>query len=121
MKVTKLLFEKNAMPFDCAHLVDEMYLQKSVLYHSSNFLGQNEVGNLYKGIVFFKEKSGTRRALTTPSILLRDFIFQSFSIINFISPAIKTITKDVCVWSVSEKVLINFGKSTNFTCDLNKK
>ena len=29
----------------------------------------------------------------TPSMALRDFIFQTFSIIDFISPIIKTITK----------------------------
>ena len=34
---------------------------------------------------------------------------------------IKTITKNVYVRSVSEKVLLNPGYSTNFTCDLRKK
>ena len=33
----------------------------------------------------------------TPSIALRDFIFQTFRIIDFISQTIKTITKNVCV------------------------
>ena len=39
----------------------------------------------------------------TPSITLRHFISQTFSIIDFISPAIKTITKNVYVRSVSQR------------------
>ena len=35
-----------------------------------------------------------------PSIALHDFIFQTFSIIDFISPTIKTITKNAYVQSV---------------------
>ena len=45
----------------------------------------------------------------TPSIALRDFIFQTFSIIDFISPTIKTINKNVYVQSVSERALLNRG------------
>ena len=30
-----------------------MYLQKSVQYHIGGFVGQDEEGNLYKGIVAF--------------------------------------------------------------------
>ena len=59
--------------------------------------------------------------LTTPSHSLRDFIFKTFSIINFISPTIKIITKNVCVRKVSKRVLLNLGYSTNFTCDLHKE
>ena len=56
----------------------------------------------------------------TPNIALRDFIFQIFSIIDFISSTIKTITKNVYVWSVSERVL-NPGYSAIFTYDLHKQ
>ena len=48
----------------------------------------------------------------TPSIALRDFILQSFSIIDFISP--KTITKNVCVRNVLGKALLNPGYTANF-------
>ena len=41
------------------------------------------------------------------------FIFQTFSIIDFILPTIKTITKNVYARSVSERVLLNPGDSTN--------
>ena len=58
---------------------------------------------------------------TTPSVALSDFIFKAFSIIDFISSTIKTITKNVYVWSVSERVLLNPGYSTNFTYDLHKE
>ena len=57
----------------------------------------------------------------TPSITLRDFISQTFSVTSFISPTIKTITKNVYVQSVSERVLLNSRCSTNFTCDLHKE
>ena len=38
---------------DCVLLLDEMYLQKSVQYHSGNFVGKDEEGNLYKEIFDF--------------------------------------------------------------------
>ena len=38
---------------DCVLIIDEMYLQKSVQYHSSDFVGQDEEGNLFNGMVFF--------------------------------------------------------------------
>ena len=57
----------------------------------------------------------------TPRITLHVFIFQNFSIIDFISPTINTITKNVYVRSVSERVLLNLGRSTNFTSDLHKE
>ena len=50
----------------------------------------------------------------TPSIALCDFIFQTFSIIDIISPTIKTITENVYVQSVSETALLNPGYITNF-------
>ena len=49
----------------------------------------------------------------TPSIALRDFIFQTFSIIEFISPTIKNIAKNANVPSVSKRLLLNPGYSTN--------
>ena len=48
VKAAKLLLEKEAMSEDCVLLVDEMYLQKSVQFHSRNFIERNEEGN--KGI-----------------------------------------------------------------------
>ena len=43
----------------------------------------------------------------TPSTASHDFIFQTLSIIEFISPTIKTITANVYVRSVPERVLLN--------------
>ena len=51
LKVAKLLLEKQTVFSDCVLIIDEMYLQKSVQYHSGDFVGQNEEGNLFKGIV----------------------------------------------------------------------
>ena len=63
----------------------------------------------------------SRGGLTTPSIALRYFIFQTFTIIDFISPTTKTITKNVYIQSFSERMLLNPGYRTNFTCDLHKE
>ena len=51
LKVAKLLLEKQTVFSDCVLIIDEMYLQKSVQYHSGDFVGQNEEGNLFEGIV----------------------------------------------------------------------
>ena len=42
MKIAKLLLEKNAMSSNCVLLVDKMYLQKSLQYDSSSFVGQDK-------------------------------------------------------------------------------
>ena len=53
--------------------------------------------------------------LTTASIALRNFIFQTCSISDFISRTIKTVTKNVYIQSVSDRVLLNPRYSTKFT------
>lgn len=53
LKVTKLLLKKQSVSSNCVLIIDEMYLQKSVQYHTGGFVGQDEEGNLYKGIVAF--------------------------------------------------------------------
>ena len=34
-------------------MADEMYLQESTPYHSGEFYGANETGDLYKGVMVF--------------------------------------------------------------------
>ena len=41
------------MSSDCVLIIEEMSLQKSVQYHSGDFVGQDEEGNLFKEIVVF--------------------------------------------------------------------
>ena len=53
MKTVKVLLEKEVISSDIVLIIDEMYLQKSVQYHGGHFVGQDEDGNLYKGIVVF--------------------------------------------------------------------
>ena len=53
LKVAKLLPKKQTVSNDCVLIIDEMYLQKSVQYHSGDFVGQDDEGNLFKGIVLF--------------------------------------------------------------------
>ena len=52
-KVVKTLLENGSISEDCVLLVDEMYLQKGVQYHGGSFVGADENGKLYKGIVVF--------------------------------------------------------------------
>ena len=63
----------------------------------------------------------SRGGLTTQSISLCDFIVQIFSIIDFLSPTVTTITNMAYVRSFSESVLLTLGYSTSFTCDLHKE
>ena len=53
LKAVKLLMEKGEISRDIILMVDEMYLQKSTQYHSGQYVGADEEGNLYKGIVGF--------------------------------------------------------------------
>lgn len=53
VKALKLLRENNRISFDCIMMVDEMYLQKSTSYSGGSYVGADEDGNLYKGIVAF--------------------------------------------------------------------
>ena len=53
MKAAKLLLDKGIISNDVILIIDKMYLQKSVQFHSGNFVGQDEDGNLYKGVAVF--------------------------------------------------------------------
>ena len=53
IKAARLLLSKDCISSDCVLLIDEMYLQKSSQYHGGKLVGQDEDGNLYKGIVVF--------------------------------------------------------------------
>ena len=55
LKVAKLLLEKQTVPGDSVSIIDEVYWQTSVQYHSGDFVGQDEEGNLLKGIVGFHD------------------------------------------------------------------
>ena len=49
----KLLKAKGKISRDVILMFDEMYLQKGSQFHGGNFVGEDEEGNLYKGIVCF--------------------------------------------------------------------
>ena len=53
VKGIKLLMEKGKMSKDVVLCVDEMFLQKMSQYQGGEFVGEDEEGNLYKGIVAF--------------------------------------------------------------------
>ena len=53
LKALKVLREKGKISCDCIMIVDEMYLQKAAQYQGGEYVGVDEEGNLYKGIVAF--------------------------------------------------------------------
>ena len=53
VKAIRLLMEKGKMSKDVILIVDEMFLQKGSQYQSGDFIGEDEEGNLYKGVVGF--------------------------------------------------------------------
>ena len=55
--------------------------------------------------------------LTVPSLALTDFIFQTFSILHYISPTIHEVTKNKNIRKITENVLPkHLNKVVNFAC-----
>ena len=52
-KALQILHEQGKISKDCVLMVDEMYLQKATQYHSGEYVGADEDGNLYKESVAF--------------------------------------------------------------------
>jgi hypothetical protein len=53
IKALKFLLQEERVDDNVVLLVDEMYLQKSCEYHSGQYIGKDENGDLYNGIVVF--------------------------------------------------------------------
>ena len=53
IKAVQLMLNKELVTSDCVLLVNEMYLKKGAQYHGGSYVGEDEEGNLYKGIVVF--------------------------------------------------------------------
>ena len=53
LKTFKTVYEKDSFSRDCILMIDELCLQKSAHYQSGEYVGVDEEGNLYKGIVTF--------------------------------------------------------------------
>ena len=53
LKALKVLQEKAGISTDLILMVDEMYLHKAAQYQVGEYVGADEEGNLYKGIVAF--------------------------------------------------------------------
>lgn len=53
IKSLKRLLQEEKVDPHCILIIDEMYLQKSAQYHSGKFVGKNDDGELYNGIVVF--------------------------------------------------------------------
>ena len=49
----KSLSEKGKISQDCILILDEMYLQKGTQFHGGEYVGSNENGEFYKGIMVF--------------------------------------------------------------------
>ena len=108
------------MKFAPEHLTQRRYFQvKSAKFFRTPSVATSAPESGIEHDDYLQQQS--RGSLTTPSIALRYFIFETFTIIDFISPPTKTITKNVYVRSLSERILLNSGYGTNFTCDLHKE
>ena len=57
LRVARLILEKQTVSSDRVLIIDEIYLQNSVHYHSGDFVGQDEEEDLFKGIVVFMNVS----------------------------------------------------------------
>ena len=53
LKAVKKLREEGHMSSDVVLMVDEMYLQKGTSYQGGEYIGEDEAGELYKGIACF--------------------------------------------------------------------
>lgn len=53
VKVTKMPLENGFIFEGCVLIVDGIYLQKSVQYHSGYYVGEDPEGSLYKGVVVY--------------------------------------------------------------------
>ena len=53
LQVAKRLLEAGEISSDVVLMADEMYIQESTQYHSGDFYGAHEEGNMYKGVVVF--------------------------------------------------------------------
>ena len=53
MKALKLLLEKSKIDVDVILIIDEMYLQRSCEYSGGMFVGRDENGEFYNGIMVF--------------------------------------------------------------------
>ena len=53
LKAAKILREKGSITDDIVLISDEMYIKKSVQYAGGRYIGTDETGNLYKGVVVF--------------------------------------------------------------------
>ena len=53
IKAIQLLREEGKMNSDCVLILNEMYFQKSSEYHGGKYVGLDEDGKLYNGILCF--------------------------------------------------------------------
>ena len=53
LKAVSLLQETGKISSDCVLMIDKMYLQKAAQYQDGKYVGVNENGDLYKGILVF--------------------------------------------------------------------
>ena len=53
LKAVKKLLDEGHISSDVILMVDEMYLQKGTSYQGGDYIGEDETGDLYKGIACF--------------------------------------------------------------------
>ena len=100
----------------------------SVVGYVAKTLSSRSDSNQCRGKLIFNNKGNghdhdkylrllSRRGLTVASLALADFIFQTFSILHYISPTIYEMTKNKNTRKIAENVLPkHLNKVVNFTC-----
>ena len=53
MKAASILLQEGSISSDIILMADEMYLQKGTQFHSGQYVGANNEGEMYTGIVVF--------------------------------------------------------------------
>ena len=62
IKAVKFLLEKGEISNDVILMLDEMYLQKGTQFHGGKYVGADEDGKHYKGIVVLM-KTGLKKSI----------------------------------------------------------
>ena len=70
IKSLKILRENGRISNECILIVDDMYLENATQYHSGEYVGADNEGNLYKDIVAFMIEGLKSRYFTLCKLFL---------------------------------------------------
>ena len=91
MKAITLLCEKGEISDDIILMVNEMYIQKATQYQSGEYVGVDNDGGLYKGVVAFMI-AGLKKSIPYVVQALPEVTFNGTWLAKKISENIKTLS-----------------------------